>query len=795
MPLTRFMKIIGRAGILLGLILAQAGGALKADVPEATITAPTGAVTVAKSLTIPFTATSTDSTGFDSYVVNSFSWTFGDGTTGSGASTSHAYGTTGTYTATLTVSYKGGTYVIGKGTKYTTCSATATRVITVVNQASIASFATSATQDEAGKPVTLTWVTANATSVSITGVSGSLPVSGSVSVSPTANTTYTLTANGVGPSATSSVTVSTYVLVVTISPGSASIPLGGAQAFTGRLAPANRDVTWSSTGGSMGAGSGSAGTYSDTFTGTASGSFSVKVASMEDPSVTASATVLVQTVSIGTPVPAIAGTYVGGTATFRALVANAVNTGVNWSVSGGGTISGSGVFTAALQGTWTVTATSQADPTKSSTAQVQVMPLAVAVSPAAVTVKGGQTQQFTGTVSGPGNPSQAVTWSVVSANGGSISSGGLYTAPTAPGDYTVQAVSGVDGSLGTATVHVPGWKLVWQRDIIYMGTKEVAEIDGAGVHVTQVDHLGSPRFVTNTVKVEATQKFLPFGETLDVPTGTLGIGKGYTDHEQTDPSGLVYMQARFYAPQYHRFSNPDPGRDQHFEDTQSWNIYSYVRNQPTMQIDPTGMLLVCVDGNELANNNYDLMNGTRDTASMTTAPKTQQLPEATDGSQETAQTDQKKNPANLQVSDSGKKFIAANEGGDKGKVYKDSNGNPTAGVGHLLTADEQKKYAVGTDVPGSVRAGWLDADLKGTVSAVQTKVTVNVFQKQFDALVDFAFNVGAGAFGRSQLLKDVNGGSATADTIKTDFAGWSKGGAGIPARRDRETELYNNGVY
>ena len=169
MPLTRFMKIIGRAGILLGLILAQAGGALKADVPEATITAPTGAVTVAKSLTIPCTATSTDSTGFDSYVVNSFSWTFGDGTTGSGASTSHAYSTTGTYTATLTVSYKGGTYVNGKGTKYTTCSATATRVITVVNQASIASFATSATQDEAGKPVTLTWVTANATSVSITG--------------------------------------------------------------------------------------------------------------------------------------------------------------------------------------------------------------------------------------------------------------------------------------------------------------------------------------------------------------------------------------------------------------------------------------------------------------------------------------------------------------------------------------------------------------------------------------------------------------------------------------------------
>jgi hypothetical protein len=30
-------------------------------------------------------------------------------------------------------------------------------------------------------------------------------------------------------------------------------------------------------------------------------------------------------------------------------------------------------------------------------------------------------------------------------------------------------------------------------------------------------------------------------------------------------------------------------RDQHFEETQSWNIYSYCMNQPTMMIDPTGM--------------------------------------------------------------------------------------------------------------------------------------------------------------------------------------------------------------
>jgi hypothetical protein len=39
---------------------------------------------------------------------------------------------------------------------------------------------------------------------------------------------------------------------------------------------------------------------------------------------------------------------------------------------------------------------------------------------------------------------------------------------------------------------------------------------------------------------------------------------------------------------YGRFLSPDPARDQHFEQTQSWNIYSYVQNDPTMRIDPTG---------------------------------------------------------------------------------------------------------------------------------------------------------------------------------------------------------------
>lgn len=82
---------------------------------------------------------------------------------------------------------------------------------------------------------------------------------------------------------------------------------------------------------------------------------------------------------------------------------------------------------------------------------------------------------------------------------------------------------------------------------------------------------------------------MPFGGSLTHPEDASKIAKGFTNHEQTDPSGLIYMQARFYAPWFGRFLSPDPALDQHFEFTQSWNIYSYVQNNPTMLIDPTGM--------------------------------------------------------------------------------------------------------------------------------------------------------------------------------------------------------------
>ena len=143
---------------------------------------------------------------------------------------------------------------------------------------------------------------------------------------------------------------------------------------------------------------------------------------------------------------------------------------VTWSVSGGvsaGTsISADGLLTVAADETatsLTVTATASGDSSIYGTATVTVTPpesvTGVSISPADATVEAGQTVQFSATVSGTGEFSQEVTWSVsggVSA-GTSISADGLLTvaADETATSLTVTATASGDSSIyGTATVTV-----------------------------------------------------------------------------------------------------------------------------------------------------------------------------------------------------------------------------------------------------------------------------------------------------------------------------------------------------
>ena len=130
--------------------------------------------------------------------------------------------------------------------------------------------------------------------------------------------------------------------------------------------------------------------------------------------------------------PATATLYAAQTQQFSATVTNTANTAVTWSItSGTGTVSSSGLYTAPAsvtsQQSVTVTATSQAEPTVSSSATVTLMPpVAVTIAPTAATLYGGQSQQFSASVSNASNTT--VSWSI-SPSVGTISSSGLYAAP------------------------------------------------------------------------------------------------------------------------------------------------------------------------------------------------------------------------------------------------------------------------------------------------------------------------------------------------------------------------------
>jgi RHS repeat-associated protein len=113
------------------------------------------------------------------------------------------------------------------------------------------------------------------------------------------------------------------------------------------------------------------------------------------------------------------------------------------------------------------------------------------------------------------------------------------------------------------------------------------------------DHLGSTRVITGqTGGLVSRHDFLPFGEELATINRTAAQGYGVADNvmqrytgQQRDLEGPVldYFGARYFQGAQGRFTSPDGVFfDQDPGDPQSWNLYSYVRNNPLIFTDPNG---------------------------------------------------------------------------------------------------------------------------------------------------------------------------------------------------------------
>jgi RHS repeat-associated protein len=169
----------------------------------------------------------------------------------------------------------------------------------------------------------------------------------------------------------------------------------------------------------------------------------------------------------------------------------------------------------------------------------------------------------------------------------------------------VMATSGA-----TATVYV--YDAMGQLAAEYGGTAT-----GNGTQYLTADHLGSTRLVTGAAgAVLERHDYAPFGEEISAQgcnqTAASGersprcdiAGYGtasevpllFTGKERDGNTGLDYFGARYFSGAQGRYTSPDdPLNDQNPADPQSWNLYSYVRNNPLRFTDPDGRKCITLD--------------------------------------------------------------------------------------------------------------------------------------------------------------------------------------------------------
>ena len=121
-------------------------------------------------------------------------------------------------------------------------------------------------------------------------------------------------------------------------------------------------------------------------------------------------------------------------------------------------------------------------------------------------------------------------------------------------------------------------------------------------------------------------------------------------------------------------------------------------------------------------------------------------------------------------------------------AYQDSVGVWTIGYGH--TGPEVHHGQCISEIEAETL---LRSDLASAVRAERKAIEVDLAQHQFDALVDFCFNLGRGSFLGSSLLRYVNQGEFDSATVQ--FGLWVHAGGkvlpGLVRRRAAEAALFS----
>lgn len=159
------------------------------------------------------------------------------------------------------------------------------------------------------------------------------------------------------------------------------------------------------------------------------------------------------------------------------------------------------------------------------------------------------------------------------------------------------------------------------KSIVEYSTIVANSTDAKASYLT-LDHLGSPRINTDqNGAVIARHDYHPFGEEIATSQRTAVfmyapdfIRKKFTGYQRDNESSQDFAAARSYSSSRGRFLQADPyniifekerGRDkkertkiflQFVSQSQNWNRYSYVINNPTIYVDPLGLKYLSANG-------------------------------------------------------------------------------------------------------------------------------------------------------------------------------------------------------
>lgn len=141
----------------------------------------------------------------------------------------------------------------------------------------------------------------------------------------------------------------------------------------------------------------------------------------------------------------------------------------------------------------------------------------------------------------------------------------------------------------------------------------------------------------------------------------------------------------------------------------------------------------------------------------------------------------------MQYSQSGLKLTEQFEG-VRLQAYQDQVGVWTIGFGHT------RNVTSGMTCTPIQAEQWLLEDVQQCVDSLNAHLHISVTQNEFDALVDFAFNLGIGALLESTLLKYVNAGKF--ELAANEFQRWDRAGgkevAGLLRRRLAEKQEFQS---